>query len=131
MSAEPRDVVLQVFEALNDHDLERYAALLAEDVEERHPYQLTGRDAVIAGDRATLELIPDHYRKIERLLVDGDNVAIWLRFGGTIAATGESFEVEICGVAEVRDGKITRWNFYTDRTPMTQAMRVGERRAPG
>ncbi len=72
---DPRKVVLDVFDALNDHDLERYAGLLAEDVEERHPYQLRGREAVTAGDRATLELIPDHWRKIERLLVDGDNVA--------------------------------------------------------
>ncbi len=122
---DPRDVVLQVFQALNDHDLDRYASLLAEDVQERHPYVLDGRDAVTAGDRATLELIPDHWRKIERLLVDGDNVAFWLRFGGTIAATGESFEVEICGIVTVRDGKVATWNFYTDRAPMTKAMESG------
>ncbi|MEX0664504.1 MAG: nuclear transport factor 2 family protein [Acidimicrobiia bacterium] len=122
MADDPRTVVLQVFEALNDHNLERYAALLADDVEELHPYQLTGRDAVIAGDRATLELIPDHWRKIDRLLVDGERVAIWLRFGGTIAATSESFEVEICGIARVCDGKVATWNFYTDRAPMMKAI---------
>ncbi|MCI0635236.1 MAG: nuclear transport factor 2 family protein [Actinobacteria bacterium] len=125
MRDDPRDVVLRVFDALNDHDLERYAGLLAEDVQERHPYVLDGRDAVTAGDKATLELIPDHWRTIERLLVDGDNVAFWLRFGGTIAATGKSFEVEICGVVEVRDGKIATWNFWTGQAPMQQAMQDG------
>ncbi|MGH9114082.1 MAG: nuclear transport factor 2 family protein [Acidimicrobiales bacterium] len=126
MTDDPRDVVLRLFQALNDHDLERYAGLLAEDVEERHPYHLTGRDAVTAGDRATLELIPDHWRKIERLLVDGDHVAFWLRFGGTIADTGKGFEVEICGIVTVRDGKIATWDFYTDKPPMAQAMEGGE-----
>ncbi|MGH9026895.1 MAG: nuclear transport factor 2 family protein [Acidimicrobiia bacterium] len=125
MTDDPREVVLGAFQALNDHDLERYAGLLAEDVEERHPYQLTGREAVTAGDRATLELIPDHWRKIDRLLVDGDNVAFWLRFGGTVAATGKSFEVEICGIVKVRDGKITTWDFYTARAPLATAMESG------
>lgn len=125
MADDPRDVVLRVFQYLNDHDLDRYGELFADDVEERHPYVLNGRDAVTAADRKIFALIPDHWRKIERLLVDGDTVAFWLRFGGTFAPTGERFEIEICGLVKVRDGKIATWNFYSDRAPLPKEMADG------
>lgn len=36
---------------------------------------------------------------------------------------GESFEVEICGVVKVRDGKIATWNFYSQQVPLPGADR--------
>ncbi len=40
MTNDPRDVVLRVFQSLNDHDLERYGELCTDDVD----YDLHGLD---------------------------------------------------------------------------------------
>ncbi len=87
--------------------------------------EVEGAAAVTAADRKIFALVPDHWPRIDRLLVDGENVAFWLRFGGTLATTGEGFEIEICGIVKVRDGKIATWNFYSDRAPLPKEMADG------
>ena len=58
--------------------------------------------------------MPDHWRRVEKLLVDGDVVVAWLTFGGTPTVNGVPFEVEVCSVLEVRSGKVQSTRMYTD-----------------
>lgn len=42
-------------------------------------------------------------------------------FGGTVKATGKSFEMEICNVMHVDGGKIVAWESYGDVSKVADA----------
>lgn len=110
----PDTIVRAAFDRLNAHDLDGYYALLAEDISYTAMTTTHGRAAARAVDAAGFAALPDHWRRIDRLLVSGDVVAVWLTFGGTPATTGEAMEVEFCNIFEVRDGLIQALTIYTD-----------------
>jgi ketosteroid isomerase-like protein len=66
--------------------------------------------------------LPDHWRRVDRILEVGDTVAVWPTFGATASATQTSFEVEVCDIIEVRDGRITWITMYGDWAPMYPAL---------
>ena len=114
MDTDLKSFVLAYFDRLNKHDLDGYYDLFAEDI----VYTGASESRGIAEARAANELffqnVPDHWRRVERMLVDGDMVVVWLTLGGTPRANGVPFEVEVCSVLEVRDGKVQSVRMYTD-----------------
>jgi ketosteroid isomerase-like protein len=108
-------VVLGGLDRLNANDLDGYFDLLADDM------VLTsglighhqGKQAVCNAIRDGLGALTDtHWRRVEKVAVLGDSVAVWLSFGGTFSETGESLAVEACSVFEVRDGRIAATREY-------------------
>jgi ketosteroid isomerase-like protein len=107
---------------LEAHDIERYVAVCTADVVSTTPLGTArGRVELAAYLQNAFDGIPDHWRRIERLVVSGDDVATWVRFGGTAAATGRSFELEGCTVFGVRDGLISSITEYVDLQPAYEA----------
>jgi ketosteroid isomerase-like protein len=119
---DPATVITQGFAHLNDHDISAYCALMAPDVLSKSPMgTLSSRAEVEETFTANLDLMPDNWRTVDRLIVDGPTVVAQLTFGGTIAATGKSFEIEVCTVYEVPDGVITSIAEYADWRPLLEA----------
>lgn len=85
-------------------------------------YRVEGLAATIEADRPLFEQLSHHWRKIDRCLASGDNVVIWLLFGGTLASTGRDFEIEVCDIFTVKGEKITALQIYGDFSAMLQAM---------
>ena len=74
-----------------------------------------GKAEVLAYNHQTLrETLAAHFRRVEHLVVSGESVAVWLTFGGTVAGTGRSFEVEGCVIFDVRDDKVCAVTEYVD-----------------
>ncbi|MFO7563622.1 MAG: nuclear transport factor 2 family protein [Enhygromyxa sp.] len=125
MTKDPKAVVERAFACLNEHDLDAYYALCADDFTYTGMTTTRGRDVARQIDAAAFAALPDHWRRVERILVSGDTVAVWLVFGGTSPATGEPFEIEFCDVFEVREGLIQSITMYADWPALLQQIGAG------
>src|SRR4051794_15483898 len=96
-----RLTVEHAFDRLNAHDLNGYYSLLAEDVVYTGSAVRHGRGEARAFDQRVWEAVPDHWRTVEKLLVSGDVVAAWIKFGGTVERTSRRFGLEFCDIIEV------------------------------
>jgi ketosteroid isomerase-like protein len=114
MSTDPQTVVLTALDRLNEHDLDGYYALCAPDFAYTGTSTRHGHAEARSIDEPLFAGIPDHWRRVDRILVSGDYVAVWLTFGGTPAATGQPFEAELCDIIEVREGLIQSLTMYAD-----------------
>jgi ketosteroid isomerase-like protein len=112
--AQPEAVVREALDRLNEHDLDGYYDLCTDDFLYVGTSTRHGKDEARAIDQPLFDAIPDHWRRVERLLVSGDAVAVWLRFGGTPVATGRAFDAELCDIIVVRDGLIQSLTMYAD-----------------
>ena len=68
-----------------------------------------------------LEQLDPHWRTTERTLVSGNDLVTWLRFGGTVPATGKSFEVDVCNVFTFDGDRIVEWREYLDANAVFEA----------
>ena len=122
MSLDPKTIVMRAFERLNDHDLDGYYGLCADDFEYIGTTERRGIDEARAIDEPIFATLPDHWRRVEKLLVSGDKVAVWLTFGGTPTSNGQSFEIDLCDIFEIRDGKIQSLRMYSDWSALTEKL---------
>jgi ketosteroid isomerase-like protein len=122
MASDPESVVVAAFDRLNAHDLEGYYDLCADDFRYVGTTVREGKAEARAVDEPFFAQLPDHWRRIDKLLVSGNTVAAWLTFGGTPAASGRSFEAEFCDVIEVEDGLITSLTMYGDWPALMEKM---------
>ena len=118
----PCSVVEEAFERLNAHDLDGYHALLGDDVVVAGSVETRGLEANRMLDATMFAALSDHWRRVDRILEVGETVAVWLTFGATASATQMSFEVEVCDIIEVRDGRITSLAMYGDWKPLHAAL---------
>jgi steroid delta-isomerase-like uncharacterized protein len=83
------------------------------------------------GVRRQLEMVigafPDLRAEIEQILASGDHVVARLRLTGThtgnfagIPPTGKTVSWGICGVSEIRNGKVIRGRGYGDNVSLLQ-----------
>ena len=114
MQTDPKSIVVALYDRLNKHDLDGYYDLFAEDILYTGASESRGIAEARAANEPFFENVPDHWRRVERVLVDGDMVAAWLTFGGTPRANDTPFEVEVCSLIEVGDGKVRSIRMYTD-----------------
>ena len=102
-------------------DIEGYAECCTDDVVHTHPLGVDRGKTEFLAFHSSFKLLSHRYARIERLLVSGDSVAVWQTSRGTVAATGRSFEIETCGIFDIRDGKICAITEYADFTPVMAA----------
>jgi ketosteroid isomerase-like protein len=115
-------VVREALARLNEaRDVEGYVACCTDDVVFTSTLGIARGKAEFRAFHDSFELLSKRSARIERLLVSGDSVAVWQTSAGTVAATGRSFEVEVCGIFDVRDGKICAVTEYVDAGPIVAA----------
>ncbi|PSJ30731.1 hypothetical protein B7P34_01715 [Streptosporangium nondiastaticum] len=102
--------------AYNDQDFDRFATLYTDDV----PYTcaafglaFTGRDAFVAHIKEYAGAVPDRKMTIQRVIADGNAIAIEFDFAGTssgmhpaLPPKGEPVRTTFCTVLTLQDGKI-------------------------
>lgn len=134
--SEAREVVGQVYEALNAHDAEASAKLVSEDVEILVPSgELRGRDAFRRFAWTYITAFPDNRWKITDQAVAGDTVVTEQLVEGThngplvtqqreIPPTGRRVTTRVCDVSRVRNGELASIHLYWDDLAVMQALGV-------
>jgi hypothetical protein len=112
------DKVMQAVESLNGGDVDTLYERVADGCVLTGPTGelMRGRDAILEGDRGILLQLERHWRRLIRGPAGtGSSFAFWVEFGGTVKATGKTFETEVCNVMHLdTTGKIDRWEAYHD-----------------
>ena len=121
----PGEVVRAAVERLNASEFDGFSELLTDDVVMVSSMaKLVGKAQVLAGLRENLGMASEHWRTVDRLLVNGDHVATWLINGGVVAESGNRWQMESCGIWKVRDGLIESIRDYADWRPLLAAFGV-------
>jgi ketosteroid isomerase-like protein len=86
---------------------------------------LVGPQAVLDGVIARIPQDFDNFRiDIRRIVGCGDTVLVEARYGATVKATGKPLDVQVAHIWDLRDGKVVRWQQYTDTWQFAQATGV-------
>ena len=122
------------WDALNAHDLDRWASLLdAQFVWESDtlPFPVEGPEAARQAMALYFAGFPDLHFELEEELASGGTVVTHWRSRGThtsdfagVPPTGKQASVRGCTVAEVRGGKLTRARIYWDSGRLLQQLGV-------
>jgi ketosteroid isomerase-like protein len=76
---------------------------------------IIGPQAVVIGVFGRLaQEFPDFVIDIRRIVPARDTVLVESRYRGTVKATGKSYDAQAAHVWDLRDGKVVRFQQYTD-----------------
>jgi predicted ester cyclase len=119
---------------LNARDIDGYVQEFDESFVgegELSPGGLRGRAALRNQVEMLLTAFPDARFEIEQVLTSGDYVVSRVRMTGThkgpfarIAPTDKSVSQGVCGVYQVRDGKVIRGRVYADNASLFEKLGV-------
>ena len=118
-----RDIVKGIYHAFGKGDVPAVLGALAPEVQwreaesilyaDRNPY--VGPQAVLEGvfqrvisDIEGFTVLPEQFHG------DGDTVVVEGRYRGNVKATGTNLDAQFAHVWQLRDGKIVRFQQYTD-----------------
>jgi ketosteroid isomerase-like protein len=121
----PVETVLKFMQSINRRDADEVAVLLTED----HAFidslgnPVRGREKMRGGWRAYFALCPDYWVSHEKILADGNLVAVFGEAGGTVAVngqlpTGNKWRTTAAWLALVEGGLIKEWRVYADNKPV-------------
>jgi ketosteroid isomerase-like protein len=121
-----------VYEAFGRGDIPTVLGAMSPDVRwheaESNPYMPTGEawvgpDAVLNNLFVKLGEEWDAFTVHANSFRDaGDSVVMEGRYTGTYKATGKGLDAQVCHVWDVRDGKLTRFQQYTDTAKLQDVM---------
>jgi ketosteroid isomerase-like protein len=76
---------------------------------------LVGGQAVVAGVFARIPQDFDGFRiEVRRMVAFGDTILVEARYRATAKATGQPLDAQVAHVWDFRDGKVVRFQQYTD-----------------
>jgi uncharacterized protein (TIGR02246 family) len=125
----PVETVLDFINRINQSDADKLAELMTED----HVFidglgqTVRGRENMRAGWRAYYAFCPDYWVSHEKILSDGNVVAVFGAAGGTIAANGElrrenQWRTPAAWLAVVENGLVKEWRVYANNKPVYDIM---------
>ena len=129
----PVTTVRGVYEAFAKGDVSVLLGVLDDKVEWHEAEHITywpggpyvGPQAVLAG---VLARIPQDFDgltiDVRRVLGFGETVLAEARYRGTVKATGKALDAQVAHVWDFRDGKVVRWQQYSDTWQFAQATGV-------
>jgi uncharacterized protein (TIGR02246 family) len=121
----PIETVLLFLQAINGRDSHKLAELMTED----HVFvdslgrSVHGRDRMRAGWQAYYRMCPDYWVSQERIMQNGNWVAVFGAAGGTIARNGKleaktKWRTPAAWLAATENGFIREWRVYADNKPV-------------
>ena len=127
MSQTNVEKVKQIYAAFGRRDLAAVFALVSTEVEIVQSTQLPwgGNYRGHDGLRKFLEKLTQHVNSaviVDRFIDAGNNIVAIGRTQGTVIASGQSFDVPVAHVWELRDGLIVRFMPYVDHPTVLAAM---------
>jgi limonene-1,2-epoxide hydrolase len=125
----PSDTVLAFVQAINRHEIATITNLMTPD----HEF-VDSLGAVVRGAGRMREawiayffMIPDYSIEVTGIFPQGARIAVTGRASGTVAVRGElppanRWEIPMAAEAEVRDGRVARWQVFADNDPVRQIL---------
>jgi ketosteroid isomerase-like protein len=129
MTENIRPVVEAFYRASAKRDIERVAAILADDVDwlvqgpvDVFPFlgQRHGKAAVLEGYREIARKLEVTGYEVERLLVDGDCAAALIRITSVVVMTGKVMSIRTSQFSRFRDGKLVEMRAVLDSFDMVE-----------
>jgi ketosteroid isomerase-like protein len=125
----PADTVLAFIRAINSHEIATLTNLMMTD------HEFVDSLGVVAGGRDQMRqawiayffMIPDYSIDVTGVFSLGTSVVVTGKASGTVAVRGElpsanTWEMPMAAQAEVRDGRIARWQVFADNEPVRQIL---------
>ena len=120
-----RETVLAFIQAINRHEIATLTNLMTTDHEfvDSLDGTVRGKDAMRQAWVAYFFMIPDYTITVLDVLAQGDAVVVTGRAAGTVGAHGalpaaNRWEIPLAIRADVRDGKVARWQVFADNEPV-------------
>lgn len=125
------ELVRSIYETVEAGDFSVLLGALADDVEwyeaENGPYWFGG---VLIGGNAVMERVFSRLPRdfdglrlhLRRIVGCGDTVLAEARYSATAKATGRQLEAQVAHVWDFKDGKVVRWQQYTDTRQFAEVM---------
>jgi ketosteroid isomerase-like protein len=121
----PTEIVLDFLERINQHDVDKLAALMTED----HVFidslgnTVNGREKMRYGWRGYHALCPDYWVSHEEIFSECNRVGVFGAAGGTISANGKElaknkWRTTTAWLAVVDNGLVKQWRVYADNKPV-------------
>ena len=126
-------LVRGAYEAFAKGDVQKVLGVLGDKVEWYEAEHVTywpggpfvGPQAVVNGVFARIPQDFDGFKiDVRRIVGCGDIVLVEARYRATVKATGKHLDVQVAHVWDLRDGKVVRWQQYTDTWQFAQATGV-------
>ncbi|MGH7276807.1 MAG: nuclear transport factor 2 family protein [Candidatus Rokuibacteriota bacterium] len=126
-------LVQGAYDAFAKGDVQKVLGLLGDKVEWYEAEHVTywpggpfvGPQAVVDGVFARIPQDFDGFRiDVRRIVGCGDTVLVEARYRATVKATGKPLDVQVAHVWDLRDGKVVRWQQYTDTWQFAQVTGV-------
>lgn len=129
---DPADIVRDFYDALGRGDVPGVLARLHDQLEwteaERFPYYSgTWRSPQEVLDKLLIPLARDWDRFSARahdFIAQGDRVVTLGQYSGTFKATGKSMTASFAHVWTIRDGRLARFDMYTDTAKVREALKA-------
>jgi uncharacterized protein len=129
---DPADIVRGFYDALGRGDVPGVLARLHDQLEwteaERFPYYSgTWRSPQEVLDKLLIPLARDwdgFSARVHDFIAQGDRVVSLGEYSGTFKATGKSMTAPFSHVWTVRDGRIARFDMYTDTAKVIEALKA-------
>jgi ketosteroid isomerase-like protein len=126
----PKSVAESFVRAINRHDVEALAALMAPE----HRFidslgnAVVGREKMRSGWTGYFRMVPDYSIAIEESFTEGQVVVLLGLAEGTYAPDGKlkpgaRWMAAVALRAQVEDGLISEWRVYADNEPLRERMR--------
>lgn len=136
-----REVAQTWFDSMTSGDIDTAIGCLDPDIEfiNYHPEPgfntdmawigtYHGRDAALDSFKVFTSVCEVRSEELLSLVADGDEAMGVIREMSVVRETGIPFEIEFVQRLTVRNGKIVRWQSYTDPSPIIRAIRGGRGR---
>lgn len=126
-------LVRDAYEAFAKGDVQKVLGLFSDKVEWYEAEHVTywpggpfvGPQAVLNGVFARIPQDFDGFKiDVRRIVGCGDTVLTEARYRATVKATGKPLDVQVAHIWDLRDGKVVRWQQYTDTWQFAQATGV-------
>ena len=133
MATSNDNLLKQLIEAENSHDIEKLLTLLTDDIVFEDVTLVTeGKDAFKQGYTAFITAVPDFKIEPKSWVTSDRSFALEMVFTGTqkgdlpsLPATGKSFSIRGCSFGEFENGKIKGRRDYWDSASLARQL-VGE-----
>ena len=130
--SENRELVEALYDALNAHDLDRFAKLHDDSYvleSDSFPGPIRGPGGAKRNTAVYLKAFPDLHFDIQQMIASGDYVVTRWRATGTndgelngMPATGGRACINGCSVSEIRNGRIIKTTMYFDQLTLLRPL---------
>jgi len=121
----PKDVVFRFVSGINRHDPDGLASLMTEDhtFVDSLGHAVRGRDPMREGWKAYFAFCRNYWIAYEKLIDNGNHVALFGTAGGTIVTNGtlppeNEWRTPAAWLAVVEGGLVKEWRVYADNKPV-------------